>query len=90
MYYVYVLFSHKDRKLYIGRTNNLKRRIHEHKSGKVTATKYRLPVEFIHYETYLKFNDAKRRELYLKGGNGRNQLKIQLQDVLKYLDYKYL
>jgi len=33
MYYVYVLQSLKDKKLYIGYTTNLKRRLKEHKYG---------------------------------------------------------
>ncbi|MEK7110637.1 MAG: GIY-YIG nuclease family protein [Patescibacteria group bacterium] len=91
MYYsVYVLFSTKDRQLYVGRTNDLGRRLREHFDGKVTATKHRLPLRFIYSETYLKFSDAARREKYLKGGNGRAGLKIQLQDILKELHYKNL
>ncbi|MBI4158430.1 MAG: GIY-YIG nuclease family protein [Candidatus Yanofskybacteria bacterium] len=90
MYYVYILLSEKDRQLYVGRTNSLKRRLHEHFSGKVTATKNRLPLKFIYHEAYIKWSDAKRREKYLKGGNGRAQLKIQLQDLLKELGYRNL
>ena len=90
MYYVYVLLSDKDKQLYVGFTNNLKRRLHEHFSGKPTATKNRLPLKFIHHEAYLKWSDAKRRETYLKGGNGKAQLKIQLQDILTELGYKHL
>ncbi|PIR43835.1 hypothetical protein COV24_00725, partial [candidate division WWE3 bacterium CG10_big_fil_rev_8_21_14_0_10_32_10] len=33
-FYTYVLFSFKDKKLYIGYTNNLKRRLKEHSQGK--------------------------------------------------------
>jgi len=80
MYYVYVLFSKKDNELYIGYTNDLEKRIREHKSGKSLATKFRQPLALIYYEAYLRWSDAKRREKYLKGGNGRGQLKIQLQD----------
>lgn len=90
MYYVYVLFSKKDRKLYVGYTNDLKRRLHEHKGGKNIATRNRLPLLLIHYEAYAESSDAKRREKYLKGGNGRAQLKIQLQDILRKLNYKNL
>ena len=90
MYYIYVLFSEKDRQLYVGMTNSLKRRLHEHFSGRVTATKHRLPLKFVYHEAYIKWSDAKRRETYLKGGNGRAQLKIQLQDILKELRYKNL
>ena len=90
MYYVYILFSIKDKQLYVGYTNNMKRRLSQHVTGQVTATKHRLPLKFIYCETYIKWTDAKRREKYLKGGNGRNQLKIQLQDILKTLQYKHL
>jgi len=34
MFYVYILKSEKDGKLYIGYTNDLKRRLEEHNSGK--------------------------------------------------------
>lgn len=90
MYFVYVLFSNKDKQLYIGYTSNLKKRLTEHQDGKSIATRHRLPLKLIYYETYLKWSDAKRREKYLKGGNGRAQLKIQLQDILKELGYKNL
>lgn len=90
MYYVYVLFSKKDNRLYIGYTNNLKKRINEHKSGRSLATKFRQPIRLIYYEAYLRWSDAKRREKYLKGGNGRAALKIQLQDIFKELRYQHL
>lgn len=39
MYYVYVLQSFKDDKMYTGYTNNLKSRFELHKKGKVESTK---------------------------------------------------
>jgi putative endonuclease len=39
MYYVYVLRSQLDGKLYIGYTTNLRNRIQEHNTGEVTSTK---------------------------------------------------
>ena len=90
MYYVYVLFSKKDKLLYIGYTNDLKRRVKEHKNGKSPATKFRAPLVLIYYEAYIYWSDAKRREKYLKGGGGKSQLKIQIQDILKQLRYKSL
>ncbi|KKW02929.1 MAG: hypothetical protein UY37_C0009G0003 [Candidatus Beckwithbacteria bacterium GW2011_GWC2_49_11] len=41
MYYVYVIKSYKNERHYIGHTNNLKRRIHEHNSGQSKYTKLR-------------------------------------------------
>ena len=90
MFYVYFLFSIKDRKLYVGYTNNLNRRLQEHMDGKVLSTKERQPLKLIYYEAYITEPEAKRREKYLKGGNGRAQLKIQLSETLNQCGYKYL
>ncbi len=90
MYYVYLLFSEKDKQLYKGFTLNLKIRIESHDGGLVKATKFRRPLKLIYYEAYLNRIDAKRRELFLKGGKGHNELKIQLREILKELKYKNL
>lgn len=66
MYYVYILKSAKDDKLYIGYSENLKRRMAEHKAGKVFNTKHRLPVELVYYEAYKNVDDAKEREMSFK------------------------
>jgi len=89
MYYTYVLISKKDGKLYIGYTPDLKSRIKKHNSGYVLATKNRRPLKLIYYESYLTESDAKRREKFLKGGKGREELKIQLKDCFKKLNYKH-
>ena len=90
MYCVYILFSNKDKQLYIGYTNNLKNRYKKHSKGFVWATKFRSPLKLIYYEVYVEEIDAKRREKFLKGGNGRGQLKIQLGNILKKLKYRNL
>ncbi|OGD63897.1 excinuclease ABC subunit C [Candidatus Beckwithbacteria bacterium RBG_13_42_9] len=88
MFYVYILFSEKDRQLYTGFSDNLRSRFQAHTNGYVKATKNRKPLKLIYYEAYLKESDARRREKYLKGGNGRGIMKTQLQDALKELKYK--
>jgi len=90
MYYVYVLLSLKDRELYIGYSTDVYERFEWHKSGRVTATTNRRPLELIYFESYLNEEEAKRREKYLKGGNGRDQLKKQLDITLKKVGYKHL
>ncbi|PIZ87327.1 MAG: excinuclease ABC subunit C [Candidatus Nealsonbacteria bacterium CG_4_10_14_0_2_um_filter_40_15] len=77
-FYVYVLESLKDGKRYIGYTNNLKKRIEEHKKGLSLATKFRLPFKLIYFEGCLNQDDAKRREDYLKGTQGRRFLGLRL------------
>lgn len=89
MYYVYILFSKKDKQLYVGSTPDLKARLEKHNKGYVKATTYRRPLELIYYESYIVPLDAKRRELYLKGGKGRSELKIQLKECFKKINYLY-
>lgn len=83
MYFVYVLKSLKDNKLYIGYTDNIERRISQHMMGKVIATKHRLPLELIYYEAYVNKKDAKGREMFLKGGSGHKYLRKQLKNYLE-------
>jgi putative endonuclease len=88
VFYVYILFSELDYQLYTGFTPDLKSRFKAHIQGFVKATKHRRPLRLIYYESYEEELDARRREKYLKGGNGRGELKIQLKEVLTKLKYK--
>lgn len=88
--YVYVLFSLKDKKIYIGYSEDLKRRITEHEHGEVRSTKDRKPLTLIHYEAFGSIKDGKARERFLKSGFGREQLKKSLQNQLKELGYLYI
>ncbi|KKR76182.1 MAG: hypothetical protein UU21_C0016G0010 [Candidatus Levybacteria bacterium GW2011_GWA2_40_8] len=83
--FVYVLFSIKDRKLYVGFTHNLEQRLRDHSSGNVDSTRARRPLKLIHYEYFTNENDAKSREVFLKSGFGRTQLKLSLKRTLAEL-----
>jgi len=48
MFYVYIIKSKKDNELYIGSTNNLKRRLLEHDKGTNHSTKNRAPFDLIY------------------------------------------
>ena len=78
MFYTYVLNSLKDNKLYIGYTDNLKRRFAEHNKGLVDSTKERLPFILVYYEACLVKEKAIRREKYFKTGFGRKFLKERI------------
>ena len=80
MYYTYVLRSRKDQKLYIGYTEDLKRRFIKHQCGQVVATKPRRPLDLIFYEAYSHQKDALRREQYLKTDKGKKTLELMLRD----------
>jgi putative endonuclease len=75
MFYIYILQSLKDRKLYVGYTSDLKKRFMEHKKGVVASTKNRRPLILIYYEAYRSEKDARIREKFLKTGKGREFIK---------------
>jgi putative endonuclease len=77
-YFTYVLKSEKDKKLYIGYTNNLKNRLIKHNNGLVDATKNRRPLKLIYFECCLNKQKAIEREKALKTGFGRNYLKNRI------------
>jgi putative endonuclease len=84
MYYVYVLKSKKDHDLYLGSTNDLKKRFKKHNDGKVFSTKSRIPFELIYCEVYKSEKDARIRESKLKKRkNTLFHLKNRIKESLK-------
>ncbi len=82
-YYTYILFSLKDKKHYIGYTDDLINRYKEHNSGKCKSTKDRRPLILIHYEAFNNKEDALAREKYFKTGDGRHEIKKILKNSYK-------
>lgn len=70
MHYVYILKC-KDGTHYTGCTQDLKERFLRHQSGKVPATKPKLPIELIFYCAFSDSYKAFEFEKYLKSGSGR-------------------
>ena len=84
MFYTYILKSKQDGDLYIGSTNDLKRRFIEHNQGFNPSTRHRMPLELIYYEAYKSEDDARHREHNLKlRANALNQLKRRITKSLK-------
>jgi len=74
MYFVYILQSEKDKNLYIGFTDNLKRRLEEHNQGKNFSIKTRIPLKLIFYEALPTLEEAVEREKFYKSGRGHEVL----------------
>ena len=77
-YFIYILASKKNGTLYIGVTNNLERRIEEHKN-KLNPNSFTARYDvnlLVYYETFQYINDAIDREKQLKKWN--RQWKINL------------
>ena len=83
MFYVYILRSIDFGKIYIGFTKDLEKRVEHHNLGLDNYTKKYLPWKLIFYEAYLSEEDARRREIFLKSGRGREIIKEQLKFSLK-------
>ncbi len=74
MIFIYVLKSLKKEFRYVGITNNLEKRLGQHNDGKNKSTKFYLPFAIILKEEYPDYKTARRREKFLKSGEGRAQL----------------
>jgi putative endonuclease len=84
-YYVYILISKLDGKLYTGFTTDLNNRLSEHNNGKVTSTKKRIPLEIVYCEFCLCLEDAVHREKYLKTTYGKRFIKNRIKNYLSSL-----
>jgi putative endonuclease len=82
-YTVYILYSHKDGKLYVGCTKNLAERLKRHHAGYVTATACRRPLELVKSEEFQDKAGAFNRERFLKSLWGSREKKKILQKFLE-------
>ena len=81
MFCVYILLSKKDGGIYIGKTNNLARRLSEHNSGRVNSTKGRRPL--ILYKTIACKSESEALEIEkeYKKGYKREAIKKELKAI---------
>ena len=75
MFYTYALRSLQRNYIYVGLTDNLERRINEHQSGKNKTTRPYRPFELIFSESFPNRIEARKNEIYLKSGIGKEFLK---------------
>jgi len=78
-YFVYILKSIKDGKLYIGQTNNITSRLSRHNNGAVTATRNRRPLILVYSEKYASRKESMTREKYLKSLKGDIERKLGIK-----------
>ncbi|MDZ4819629.1 MAG: GIY-YIG nuclease family protein [Planctomycetota bacterium] len=74
-YYVYVLSSDKTGRFYTGSCENIDERLRRHNAGHSKATKHGIPWQLKHFEEFESRAEAVQRELYLKSGAGRDEIK---------------
>ena len=74
--------SQRNGTLYVGVTSDIKKRLEEHNSGKVSTTRNRRPLKLIYWEGCLNQQDATHREKYLKSYHGKMFIKKRLKSYL--------
>ena len=75
MHYVYAIKSENRNYIYVGMTNDPKRRIGEHNNKYVRTTRAYAPFVKILTEEFPSRIEARKREKYLKSGAGKEYLK---------------
>ena len=67
IYYVYILTNKSNKVMYIGITNDLERRLYEHKNEQIEGFTKKYHVhKLVYFEEYSEINDAISREKQLK------------------------
>jgi len=82
VYTVYILYSQKDTRLYVGCTSNIQERLKRHRQGEVRATRTRRPLVLIREERFENKTDAFERERFLKSLWGSREKKKFLREYL--------
>ncbi|HEA20051.1 MAG TPA: GIY-YIG nuclease family protein [Pricia antarctica] len=78
MFYVYVLLSEKDGRLYKGITGDIVKRVKQHNLGQNRSTRAFGPWKLVHREEFATRPEARSREKFFKSGGGREFLKNKL------------
>ena len=71
---VYVLWSEKLKKRYVGVTANLESRLRDHNAGRSPFTRRGIPWKIVYNEAYPDASTSRQRERFLKSGAGRKWL----------------
>ncbi|PIR87799.1 MAG: excinuclease ABC subunit C [Candidatus Harrisonbacteria bacterium CG10_big_fil_rev_8_21_14_0_10_45_28] len=82
MYTVYILYSRKDKGLYVGCTNGFQERRKKHDAGYVKSTKHRRPLVVIYTEKFKDAATAFKRERFLKSLWGAREKKKIVKNFL--------
>ncbi len=77
--YLYILETEGNR-YYIGSTNNIERRLFEHRLGKTKSLRYLLPIKLVFSQKYNSIRVAKKIELKLKKYKNKSIIQRIIED----------
>jgi len=85
-YYVYIM-TNQSRTLYIGVTNNIKKRVHEHGAGLVAGFTHHYKINLLVYgEAFSDVHSAIAREKQIKHWRREKKLRLIAQDNPEWRD----
>ena len=77
---VYVLQSIKNKRYYIGSTDNIERRMKQHNSGYVSSTKNIMPLKLVLFQKCDTLADARKLERKIKNFKRRDFIEKMIKD----------
>ena len=77
MFFVYVIRSEKDGRFYVGQTSNVESRLIQHNKGMTFSTRGFRPWKLIFFEEFGTREEARKREIHLKSGSGKEFIKAK-------------
>ena len=82
----YIIFSKNKNQFYVGSSRNedLLIRLKSHNSGKVRSTKSGRPWIQVVVESFSDYTEARKREIFLKSGIGRQWIKNKFGNIKEF------
>ncbi len=78
---MYILFSEKVNKYYVGACVNMERRLYEHNIGHSTFTSTGIPWATVYTEEFATLQEAKKRELEIKRKKSRKYIEALISSA---------
>jgi len=86
-YYVYMLSNKTDSTIYVGVTNNLIRRIYEHKNKLIDGFTKRYNVDkLVYFEVFDSIEEAIKQEKQLKAGSRQKKMDLVNKNNIHWND----
>ena len=88
IYFVYIMTNPWHTTLYTGVTNDLVKRVYQHKNAtEPSFTKRYHSTQLVYYEKYLNVNDAISREKQVKAGSRKKKIELIEKSNLEWRDF---
>ena len=84
MFYLYILYSTKNGRYYVGSCENINKRLRQHNLGLVRSTKFYLPWKIVYTEEYKTLSEARKRKYQVKSWKKR----VAIEKLINGLNLK--